>query len=55
MFEKPPPAVPVGVATIIPDVAGKVSVVDPATAGADKVILPLVSPAMTNDDIFYFP
>jgi hypothetical protein len=34
-------------------VAGKVSVVVPATAGAASVTVPLESPEMTTDDIFF--
>ena len=33
--------------------ASKVNVFDPATAGADTVTAPLVSPEMTTDDIFF--
>jgi hypothetical protein len=38
----------------VPLVAGKVSTVDPAVAGADKVTDPLVSPDMTTLLIIYF-
>ena len=37
--------------SIVPLVAGKVSVVVPATAGAEMVTAPLVSPEITTDDI----
>jgi hypothetical protein len=36
----------------VPVVVGKVSVVVPATAGADRVTVPDVSPDTTIDDIF---
>jgi len=40
-------------AKTFPVVAGKVSVVVPATAGADIVTAPLVSPEITTDDIYF--
>jgi hypothetical protein len=42
-------------AKTVPFVAGKVSVVVPATAGADNVTVPEVSPATTMLAIIYSP
>jgi len=36
----------------VPLVAGKVKVVAPATEGADRVIVPLVSPEITTEAMF---
>jgi hypothetical protein len=44
--------VPDGNTSIVPLVAGKVSVVVPATAGAEIVAAPLVSPEITTDAIY---
>jgi hypothetical protein len=44
----------VAVVTTVPDVAGKVSTVDPATAGASSVTDPDVFPDMTTELIIYF-
>jgi hypothetical protein len=38
--------------TTVPVPAGNESVLEPATAGADNVIVPLVSPDITTDAIF---
>jgi hypothetical protein len=40
--------------TTVPDVAGNVSVVDPAVLGACSVTLPDTSPDMTTELIIYF-
>jgi hypothetical protein len=38
----------------VPVAAGNVAVFVPDTAGAANVILPLVSPEITTEDIFFF-
>jgi hypothetical protein len=50
------PLIPVVVAvvTTVPDVAGRVNTVVPATAGASSVTDPDVFPAITTDAIIYF-
>jgi hypothetical protein len=61
MLEKPPAGNPVicdegielALVNTVPVVAGKVSVVDPAVAGAESVTVPEVSPAMTTDAMIY--
>jgi hypothetical protein len=59
MFEKPPAGKPViwddgielALVNTVPLVAGRVSVVVPATAGASSVMVPDVLPDMTTEDI----
>lgn len=46
-------AVPLADVTIVPLVAGKVSIVVPATAGACRVTDPDVSPEITNELMFF--
>jgi hypothetical protein len=46
-------AVPLAVVKTVPLVAGKVRIVEPATAGACKVTDPDVSPDITNELMFF--
>jgi hypothetical protein len=50
-----PGVTPPVVVRIVPLVVGSVNVGVPATAGADMVTVPEVSPAITTDDIILLP